>query len=475
MQEARALLRFELSAKLQALPLSISNSEQSPCLIVAVANASNHDLERALRFAVGMEVQLIEVQSDILDDSIFKAYHGDSGKLATTIETLKAGAQNIEPRRIAPPSFRGSEAEISRFLEALVDYGLAHNASDIHIEPRPEGSRAKLRVNGELLTHENCIANLAQHEQLVARIKILAHLDTTERRRPQDGSFCIPLVGKQARARVSILPTVHGEKVVLRLIATNTLATLESLGLSESALGCLQSYLDRSEGLILLSGSTGSGKTTTLYAALAHLSKQNLNIVAVEDPVEYYVSGVTQTSIDERIGLTYPTVLRAILRQDPDVVLVGEIRDNESAQISIQAAMTGHLMLSTVHARSAAEVVTRLRFLGVDSLSLVQALQLSLNQKLFPKLCQHCKVIDLSASRTYEADVYKAVGCPKCSHTGSSGQIPAFEILEVRGQVAEIIASQDPNLVAELAGLRSIRMEDEIKKLVLSGVIAPPN
>jgi general secretion pathway protein E len=271
---------------------------------------------------------------------------------------------------------------------------------------------------------------------------------------------------------VSILPTVHGEKVVLRLIATQSLATLEALGLSEAALSYFNTYLDRSEGLILLSGSTGSGKTTTLYAALSQLSKRNLNIVAVEDPVEYYVTGVTQTAIDERIGLTYPTVLRAILRQDPDVVLIGEIRDNESAQIAIQAAMTGHLMLSTVHARSAAEVVTRLRFLGVDPLSLVQALQLSVNQKLFPKLCQQCKVIDLAASRTFGADVYKAVGCPRCSHTGASGQIPAFEILEVRGQVAEIITSQDPNLVAELISLRSIRIEDEIRKLVFSGTIA---
>jgi type IV pilus assembly protein PilB len=449
------------------------SSGNAKLLTVAVAQLDNPDLVHALRFATGHTVRLVQVDAQILSAAIQRAYHGDPQALSARIFNLKLGAQNEKNEKPAD-ILKAASGDIAQFFETLLEYALAQQASDIHIEPGYDGCRIKLRVGGELLMHNGCIASKQQHEQLVNRIKILAALDTTEKRHPQDGGFALGARTQhgQTRARVSTLPTIYGEKVVLRLVSDEGRKTIEELGISEPAIACFMRYLQRDEGMVLISGATGSGKTTTLYAALESLKFRNLNMVSVEDPIERVVEGVSQTAIDDKIGLSFAQTLRAILRQDPDVIMLGEIRDEETAQIAAQAALTGHLILSTVHARSSIEAIARMRYLGLDALSIVQSVHASICQKLLPCLCQRCKVIDLQKSAERGFDLWKPVGCVACGHSGYFGQVPALDVLELTKEVQQLILSPDPNTFQQLSEERVVCLEDEVLSLAQQGIIA---
>lgn len=471
--EARSLLGVEIAQRLNALPLALMSSGGMKLLTVAVAQHDDPDLVHALRFATGQTVRLVQVDSRILSAAIQRAYHGDPQALSTKISNLKFGAQKEKNEKPADV-LKAASGDVAQFLETLLEYALAQQASDIHIEPGFDGCRIKLRVGGELLTHKGCIASKQQHEQLVNRVKILAALDTTEKRHPQDGGFALGARTQhgQTRARVSTLPTMYGEKVVLRLVSDEGQKTIEELGFSEAATACFSRFMQKEEGMILISGATGSGKTTTLYAALESLKFRNLNMVSVEDPIERVVEGVSQTAIDDKIGLTFAQALRAILRQDPDVIMLGEVRDEETAQIAAQAALTGHLILSTVHARSSTEAIARMRYLGLDALSIVQSVHASICQKLIPCLCQRCKVIDLQKSAELGFDLWKPVGCVSCGHSGHFGQVPALDVLEITKEVQRLILSPDPSSFQELNEKRLIRVEDEIVNLARQGIVS---
>ena len=338
------------------------------------------------------------------------------------------------------------DAPVIKLLNAIFFEALRERASDIHIEPYENEARIRFRLDGALRTVLSPPSTIAP--LIISRIKVLAKLDIAEKRVPQDGRMTVHLGGRAVDLRVSTMPSSYGERVVLRLMDKNAgQLNVDDLGMDEKNRISLDSMIARPHGIILVTGPTGSGKTTTLYAALQQMDRQQRNIMTVEDPIEYDLPGVSQTQINQRAGMTFAKSLRAILRQDPDVILVGEIRDKETAEIAIQASLTGHLVLSTLHTNTAAGAVTRLQDLGIDSYLLASTLRGVLAQRLVRKLCEDCKVEEESSSLVelhlgVGEKSYQAAGCNKCHWTGYNGRQSLFEIAEVDDGLQRLIHEQ---------------------------------
>jgi len=327
------------------------------------------------------------------------------------------------------------DAPIIRMINALLTQAARDGASDIHIEAFENHSLVRLRVDGTL--RDIVRPKRALHAALVSRIKIMAQLDIAEKRLPQDGRIALRVGGRAIDVRVSTLPTNHGERVVLRLLEKDlSRLTLENLGMSERTLRAFDALIHVPHGILLVTGPTGSGKSTTLYAAIRRLDHSTTNIMTVEDPVEYDIEGIGQTQVNARIDMTFARALRAILRQDPDVVMIGEIRDLETAQIAVQASLTGHLVLATLHTNDAAAAVTRLIDMGIEPFLLSSSLLGVLGQRLVRKLCPHCKQ---PAAAGGTATAYRAEGCPECGHTGYLGRTGIYELLTVDDELRALV------------------------------------
>ena len=439
-EAARQTLDFNLAQRLMVLPLGLLQLGDTHLLTAAVPTGLTTEIERSLKFAVTFPTKLIEVPLDILERAIFAAYNRNSQMLLSATQQLQTRALPVATDKAVLP-FRSAGGEIGDFLEKLIDYAISHEASDLHILPRSDGSYCRLRIKGELFSHQEPICNSAIHQQLLTRIKVLAGLDTTVRERPHDGLMRVPFARSEVTLRVSTMPTLHGEKVVLRFCGISGAQDLGELGLHKNIIALLENVLDRRRGTILMTGSTGSGKTTTMYAALKQLAQSPLNIVTIEDPIEILLPHATQTSINLKQGLDYPTALRSTLRQDPDAILIGEIRDRESAEVAMNAALSGHLILSTVHGRDVFEALLRLRLLGVDTLTLSQAVSLIICQRLVRRLCPLCKVFDLKGSNHAQQSLWRAVGCAQCDYTGFEGRQPIAEALLITPEIASVILS----------------------------------
>jgi type II secretory ATPase GspE/PulE/Tfp pilus assembly ATPase PilB-like protein len=437
--EARKLLSYEAALKLKVLPLGIITLMEGQVLTVAAPSLHDADLVHSLRFATGHQIKLIPAKSTALMKAIHFAYCGSEEALATSVEKISRETSPSRSDKPFIPEFRPAQGDIAQLLAALIDYAITRNASDLHLIPLHDGGHVRMRVKGELFCHESSFCTLENHAKIISRLKVLAALDVTQRAQPQDGSFTIPIQREEVFARLSVMPTVHGEKAVIRLMNSTGLLELKDLGLSSTASELLLHSASKSEGAILFAGPTGSGKTTTMYALLQFLAARNLSVVSIEDPVEIQIAGVSQTSVDERRELSYAACLRSILRQDPDVILLGEMRDEESAKIAFQAALTGHLLLSTVHARSCAETILRLRALNADMLSVAQSVRLIVCQRLIPTLCSRCKVVDLSRNGKFEFEIYQAVGCVECDYSGFSGRQLVIEMLEMHPELYELL------------------------------------
>jgi general secretion pathway protein E len=347
------------------------------------------------------------------------------------------------------------DAPIIRMLNALLTQAARDGASDIHIEPYERTSSVRFRVDGTL--REVVQPNRALHAALISRLKIMADLDISEKRLPQDGRISLRIGTRAVDVRVSTLPSAHGERAVLRLLdKSGGTLSLESVGMQGDVLARLQNLVEQPHGIILVTGPTGSGKTTTLYAALSQLDAQRSNIMTVEDPIEYELPGVGQTQVNAKIDLTFAKALRAILRQDPDVIMIGEIRDFETAQIAIQASLTGHLVLATLHTNDAASAVTRLTDMGVEPFLLSSSLLGVLAQRLVRKVCPVC------ASK----------GCESCGHTGYQGRTGVFELLvtndAIRAQIHNRTSEADIRSAALASGMTLMR--DDGERLIAAGV-----
>ena len=347
------------------------------------------------------------------------------------------------------------DAPIIRMLNALLTQAARDGASDIHIEPYERHSSVRFRVDGQL--REVVQPNRALHAALISRLKIMADLDIAEKRLPQDGRISLRLGTRAIDVRVSTLPNAHGERAVLRLLDKSaSKLSLEAVGMQGTVLAQFEHLITQPHGILLVTGPTGSGKTTTLYAALARLDAARSNIMTVEDPIEYELPGVGQTQVNARIELTFAKALRAILRQDPDVIMIGEIRDFETAQIAIQASLTGHLVLATLHTNDAASAVTRLTDMGVEPFLLASSLLGALAQRLVRKLCTACH----------------GAGCDACGQTGYQGRTGVFELLTVDDAIRALIHRQAPETdiraQAQAAGMQLMR--EDAERLIAAGI-----
>ncbi|MEL7483629.1 MAG: ATPase, T2SS/T4P/T4SS family, partial [Planctomycetota bacterium] len=370
---------------------------------------------------------------------------------------------------------KAGESPVIRYVNYIIQTAVKEGASDIHIEPSEKKITVRLRIDGVLYESMNPPANMAA--AITSRIKIMANLDISERRIPQDGRIRATVQGRKLDLRVSTLPCGYGEKVVMRILDTKSInVQLEDLGFDENTLHIWKHQVKQPHGIVLVTGPTGSGKTTTLYSSLRQLDKNKLNISTAEDPIEYHLDGITQTQTHEKIGMTFSKVLKALLRQDPDVIMLGEIRDMETAHIAVQAALTGHLVLSTLHTNDAPSSVTRLVNIGLEPFLVGAAVNAVLAQRLVRRLCKSCKELRdpppeqvefLELSGIIGQQVYMPVGCEKCRQGGYAGRVGIYELLAVDDQLRDVIA-RNPN-VSEFRrmclerGMQSLRQDGMAK------------
>jgi len=404
-----------------------------------------------LRRFLGRPLTLEPVSPESFDALLAAAYESNSSQAMQVMEDLDEESDLVRVAEALPEPEDLLESEddapIIRLINALLTEAVKENASDIHIEPFENRLVVRFRVDGvlrEVLAPQRVLAPL-----VVSRIKVMARLDIAEKRLPQDGRISLRVAGRAVDVRVSTLPSGHGERVVLRLLDKQAgRLDLERLGMAPETQAVMDRLIHKPHGIILVTGPTGSGKTTTLYAAIARLNDKSRNVMTVEDPIEYYLDGVGQTQVNAKVDMSFARGLRAILRQDPDVVMVGEIRDLETAEIAVQASLTGHLVFSTLHTNSAVGAVTRLRDMGVEPFLLSSSLLGVLAQRLVRVLCGQCKQPYEASRRDCEAlgidpesppTLYHAVGCPHCNQLGYRGRTGIYELVELDDQMRTMI------------------------------------
>jgi len=462
--QARDRVAERLARRFRILPLAISNT------VLDIATSSPYDLdcEKTLAFATARSVRMVLASPERIEERIEEVYapvqrvtkligHSDS-TLQPVIETVDATDIEVDEKE--------AERPVIKLVDHIVAEGIAAGASDIHLEAGESGIAVRYRIDGML--KEVMILPKAVGIPLVSRIKIMSQMDIADRLRPQGGRARVAINGARVDLRVSTLPASHGEKVVIRILDSRAaLRSVESLGLDPVDGPRMQKLLEVREGLILVTGPTGSGKTTTLYAALRMLQHRGVNIITVEDPVEYRIPGIVQVQIHEKAGLTFASALRSVLRQDPDVVLIGEIRDRETAAIALQASLTGHLVFATLHTNDACSSITRLTDLGVDSAKLAGALKGVVAQRLIRRLCPACKQVANAGvprrliSTIPEASmIFVPIGCRDCSMTGYAGRVAVTEVLVTTPEIERAIAANDPPerllAAARSSGTRSL-------------------
>ena len=431
---------------------------EAPCGIVLTAEA---DVQAVLNRIFGESVHSGDSVADVLGE--------DASSMADD------SAESVEDLLD-----EDSDAPFIRLVNMLLTQAVRAGASDIHIEPYRDISRVRFRLDGVL--YERHTLEKAYHAALVSRIKVMAKLNIAEKRLPQDGRIAVALGGRQVGLRVSTLPTAFGERVVLRLLEkSERVLSLSELGLGDEDLRRVQSLVKLSNGMILITGPTGSGKTTTLYAMLQALASPERNILTIEDPVEYELEGVGQMQVNAKIGLTFADGLRTLVRQDPDVILIGEIRDAETASIAVQSALTGHLVLSTLHTNDAPSAVARLFDMGVEPFLLSSVLRAVAAQRLVRVLCPHCREAYLPDEKELQAlgrmgalyrkgqPLYRAKGCEECMHTGYRGRMAVYEIMPMSESLKKLVVEKaDANVLKEQAlaeGMYFLR-DDGIRKVL---------
>lgn len=408
-------------------------------------------------------------KSGSMEDIIQESQKKSSEEEQSTIEAIKDKAEDVNLDALAASS---EEAPVIKLANLVVLQAIKDRASDVHIEPFEKVLRLRYRIDGVLVdaTPPPKQMQLA----LASRFKIMSNLDIAERRLPQDGRMRVKVSNKDYDLRVSILPTVHGEKIVLRVLdKSNLSASLDKLGLDPDTFRAVKSAVDAPHGLILVTGPTGSGKTTTLYSALNELNNPVYNIVTVEDPVEFQIPGINQVPTKKEIGLTFANALRSILRQDPDIVMIGEIRDTETAEIAIEAALTGHQVLSTMHCNDAPGAIARLDDMGIAPFLISSSVILSCAQRLVRRICSHCKEPVTYPTKMYEdlgidpntfdgVQLFRGRGCDRCKNSGYSGRMAVIEAMTVTDPIRKlIIARANTREISKIAvsqGMRTLRM-----------------
>jgi general secretion pathway protein E len=441
--------------------LARSNGDpaQSVEVLVSATTSPAAIAEVSRRFG---RIVLRRLNREELDQAIANAYAAAGGDASQVADEFDADLDLTKLLQDVPAIEdlleSSDDAPVIRMINALLTQSLREGASDIHIEPFEQTSVVRFRIDGAL--RDIVRPRKAIHASLISRIKIMSQLDIAEKRLPQDGRITLRVGGKPVDVRVSTLPTGHGERAVLRLLDKEAgRLDLGHLGMSTDLLPQFDRMINQPHGIVLVTGPTGSGKTTTLYASLSRLNASTTNIMTVEDPIEYDLPGIGQTQVNARIDMTFGKALRAILRQDPDVIMIGEIRDLETAQIAVQASLTGHLVLATLHTNDSAAAVTRLLDMGIEPFLLSSSLLGAVAQRLVRKLCPACKRYDEHGKQ------WHAVGCDKCGHTGYQGRVGVYELLlttdEIRAQIHDRASEADIRATAQRNGMRMMREDGE--------------
>jgi general secretion pathway protein E len=435
---------------------------------VAVRSDARAGALSELRRALGVPLRARRVEAEEFGELIAAAYNGGSvaGELLQDAD-LSRLLQDIP--QVADLLDSHDAAPVIRLINALLTQALRDGASDIHFEAFETRSVVRLRIDGTL--RDLLEPARALHGAIVSRLKIMAQLDIAEKRLPQDGRIALRVAGKPVDVRVSTIPTGHGERVVLRLLDKQAgRLDLGQLGMDDATLAHMDRLIKEPHGIVLVTGPTGSGKTTTLYAALSRLDTAALNVMTVEDPIEYDLDGISQTPINARIDMSFARALRTILRQDPDVVMIGEIRDLETAQIAVQASLTGHLVFATLHTNDAVSAVTRLVDMGVEPFLLASSLLGVGAQRLVRRLCLECRKPFVQEDKTY----YSAVGCPACNRSGYRGRTGIYELLTVDDDLRRLIhdRASEQALRAHVIerGMKTLR--DDGMRWAAAGVIS---
>lgn len=448
-----------------------------------ILHRENASLEARLeaRRVVDRPVSLETVSASDFESLLAQTYaHGDLTETAANAlgapEDLNALADNLP--RTSDLLDDDDDAPVIRLINGILQEAIRTRASDIHIEPYESRLAVRFRIDGALRDMLNLSARLSS--VLVSRVKVMAQLDIAKKRIPQDGRFSLNLGERAVDVRVSTLPSQYGERVVMRILEkTSQLLNLTDLGMSEGELAAFSEALQKPNGIVLVTGPTGAGKTTTLYAALSRLNDGSRNILTVEDPVEYALDGIGQTQVNNQVGMSFATGLRAILRQDPDVVMVGEVRDPETAEIAVQASLTGHLVLSTVHTNSAIAAITRLRDMGVEPFLLASTVTAIVAQRLVRRLCPSCKTSyepsrkqlnDLGLTPDTRHRFYKAVGCETCHHIGYVGRLGLYEVVIMDDPLRAMIhdGAREVDMSAHAFKTRSTLLQSGVSH-ILSG------
>jgi type IV pilus assembly protein PilB len=470
------LIPGDVAGKFQVLPIS----RQGRRLTVAMANPSNIFALDDIKFITGCEVNPCVATESSIKKAIDKAY--DS---AATFESVMRGLDDeievIEDQMDDVPDVallgEAEQAPVVKLVNSLISDAVRKGSSDIHMEPYERSLRVRFRIDGTL--YEMMSPPFRMKAAVTSRLKIMADLDIAERRIPQDGRIKLRILGRSIDLRVSTLPTIFGEKVVMRILDKGNLnIDLNKLGFQERALSDFTRAISQPYGMVLVTGPTGSGKTTTLYSALSKINQPEVNIMTAEDPVEYNLEGINQVLVNESVGLTFAAALRAFLRQDPNIIMVGEIRDLETGSIAVKAALTGHLVLSTLHTNDAPSTINRMVDMGVEPFLVASSTNLIMAQRLLRRVCANCKTeVKLHAETLRELAItedeakkhtfMEGKGCVTCSNTGYKGRLGVYEVMPITPKVRDLILDRAPtNQIKKQAvaeGMLTLRMDGLVK------------
>lgn len=463
-RERITLIPYSLAKQKKVLPIDKD--------LVASTNIGDLETIEELRILLGSPFRLIYAPPSAIEQAIEHCYRqkeGEAGKLFTNLDAKNAPTDDLDSYDLLETK---EENPIIRMVNAILLEAIQQGASDIHFEPTEEGVSIRYRIDGVLHRRHNPPRGL--EAQLATRIKVMAKMDIAEHRLPQDGRIKLHHGGREIDFRVSTLPIVHGERVVLRILDKgNVVLGLDQIGMDSQTIRGMRKLIGLPEGIILVTGPTGSGKTTTLYSAISEINAPDMNIMTIEDPIEYKLKGISQMNVNPRIELDFAKGLRHILRQDPDVIMIGEIRDKETAEIAIQASLTGHLVLSTLHTNDAPSALTRLADMGIEPYLLASSILGVLAQRLVRKICPGCKSAYTPSKeelgelhlKDHPLQFYKGLGCNQCFYSGYKGRIGVYELMPVSSRIkAQVLKSQDSE------ELRKVALEQEMQSLFSRGV-----
>lgn len=474
------LIPQELIRRHQVIPIA----KEGGRLRLIIGDPTDIETLDTLRFRLNVPLEPCLAVKSKIKSHIDKLFADEQKSIDEAIRLMSVDrGASIDMKAVAADSQAADDAPVIKLVAAIISEAVRSRASDIHIEPMKDRVRVRYRIDGVCMERDNIPKRM--QGPVLARIKIMSGMDIAEKRLPQDGRIKMSIDGSRIDFRVSSLPGYHGESTVLRILRPdNVNVGLQALGFEEDDYQRFKRIISRPNGIFLVTGPTGSGKTTTLYAALAELNKPDRKIITAEDPVEYNFPGINQCQVRDIIGLSFAKILRAMLRQAPNIILVGEIRDLEVAEVAIQAALTGHLVFSTLHTNDAPSAVTRLIDMGVKPFLVASSIQAIMAQRLIRLLCKECRAPDPNPDRRMlqlmgltDRDIegrtlYKAVGCPKCNNTGYRGRKGIFEMLSMNAEVRELAFKRAPTnqirKAAKATGMRSLLEDGRIK--ILSGI-----